>query len=66
MNALIARLKSKTYRLQMLVMLLGVLELNFHFLQAYLGEWYGVSFIIISVCGAVARELTKNPVGGAK
>ena len=66
MNAIIARLKSKTYRLQLAVLLLGVLEINFHFLQAYLGDWYGISFIIISVCGAFVRELTKAPIGGAK
>lgn len=63
MNAIIARLKSKTYMLQTLVLVLGVLELNFHLLQQYLGAWYGVSFIVISVLGAFVRELTKAPVG---
>lgn len=63
MNAIIARLKSKTYRLQLAVLLLGVLEINFHLLQSYLGEWYGLSFVVISVAGAVMRELTKAPVG---
>lgn len=63
MNAIIARLKSKTYRLQLAVLLLGVLEINFHLLQQYLGDWYGLSFVVISVVGAVVRELTKAPVG---
>lgn len=63
MDILLARLKSKTYQLQLAVLLLGVLEINFHFLQSYLGEWYGLSFVVISVAGAVMRELTKAPVG---
>lgn len=63
MNILLARLKSKTYRLQLVVLLLGVLEINFHLLQQYLGDWYGLSFVVISVIGAVVRELTKAPVG---
>jgi hypothetical protein len=63
MKAIISRLKSKTYALQFFVLALGVLELNFHLLQSYLGNWYGISFIIISVFGAFVRELTKAPVG---
>jgi hypothetical protein len=63
MKAIISRLKSKTYALQFFVLALGVLELNFHLLQSYLGNWYAISFIIISVLGAFVRELTKAPVG---
>ena len=63
MDIILARLKSKTYRLLLAVLLLGVLEINFHLLQQYLGDWYGLSFVVISVVGAVVRELTKTPVG---
>ena len=64
MDALKARLTSKTYRLQMAILALGVLELNFHLLTPILGQWYGLAFIAISVAGAVIRELTTKPVDG--
>lgn len=60
MDAILARFKSKTYRLQFAVLLLGVLEINFHFLKDYLGDWYGLSFVAISVAGAIVREFTNQ------
>ena len=48
----------------MIILVLGVLELNFQLLMPLLGQWYGLAFVAISVAGAVIRELTTKPVDG--
>ncbi len=56
------RLKSKTHRFNTFVGAVGILEVNFHYLQNLLGEYYGLSFIGIMVVGYALRELTTKPV----
>ena len=60
------RLKSKTYWFAFTLTLLGPVEMNFHLMKDLLGDYYGVSFIVIAVAVAALREVTNGPVGKAK
>lgn len=50
--------KSKTIWAATIISVLGVIESNFHFLQDYLKEYYGVSWVIFSVIMVVLRAVT--------
>ena len=50
--------KSKTINTALLIALLGVLELNFQYLQGMLGEWYGAAWIVFSMIMVVLRAMT--------
>lgn len=56
------RHKSKTNLAAMLVAAVGVIELNAPLLKPMLGDWYGVSFIAISITMVLLREFTKEPI----
>lgn len=51
-------LKSKTINTALIIALLGVLELNFQYLQEILGEYYGVTWIVFSMLMMVLRSMT--------
>lgn len=55
--------KSRTYDMQAIIAVLGIVELNMHLLQSQLGEHYGVVFIVIAALGAFLRAKTTGPVG---
>lgn len=57
-----SRLKSKTNWTALGIAVLGVIEINYSLLKPLLGDWYGLSFIGVSVAMAVLREFTKEPV----
>lgn len=50
--------KSKTINTALIIALLGVLELNFQYLQAMLGEYYGATWIVFSMLMVVLRSVT--------
>lgn len=50
--------KSKTMILSFLVVLLGVLELNLHLFYDLLGEYYGITYLIIATAVAWVRTQT--------
>lgn len=47
----------------MLIATLGVVELKFPILEELLGQWYGLSYIIVAVVMAYLRFKTTTPVG---
>jgi len=55
-------LKSKTNWAALTVGVLGIVEMNAPMLQDMLGQWYGASFIGISVTMFVLRQMTTKPV----
>ena len=54
--------KSKTINYSLLIAILGVVELNFNLIANYFGEHQGIVFILISVCMAVLRFATTQPI----
>jgi len=50
--------KSKTINTALIIALLGVLELNFQYLQGMLGDYYGVTWIVFSMIMVVLRAMT--------
>lgn len=50
--------KSKTVNTALVIAILGVLELNFQYLQGILGEWYGATWIVFSMLMVVLRSVT--------
>jgi len=55
--------KSRTYDAVALVGTLGVIETNFHLLQNMLGDWYGLSYILVAAAFYYLRKVTTGPVG---
>lgn len=56
------RIKSKTYLLNHVVAMIGILEVNLHLLRNSLGNHYGYAFIGVAIAGYIVRELTKGAV----
>lgn len=56
------QLKSKTMWFSWFVMAFGVLELNLHLVQEYLGDSYGVIFMIIALISGTLRIYTVVPL----
>ena len=54
--------KSKTIDATAFVGVLGVIELNFGMLQSLLGEWYGLSYIVMAAVFYVLRRMTSKPL----
>lgn len=50
--------KSKTIALAFIITMLGVLELNLHLFQELLGEYYGITYLIIATAVAWVRTQT--------
>ena len=50
--------KSKTINTALIIALLGVLDLNFQYLQGLLGEYYGVTWIVFSMLMVLLRAVT--------
>jgi hypothetical protein len=50
--------KSKTINTALIIALLGVLEINFQYLQGMLGEYYGATWIVFSMLMVVLRSVT--------
>jgi hypothetical protein len=55
-------LKSKTINTALIIALLGVLELNFQYLQGMLGEYYGATWIVFSMLMLVLRSMTTTSI----
>jgi hypothetical protein len=55
-------LKSKTINTALIIALLGVLELNFQYLQGMLGEYYGATWIVYSMLMLVLRSMTTTSI----
>ena len=55
--------QSRTYDFAALVGLLGVVEMNFGLLEETLGEWYGLSYILLAAGIYILRTKTTGPVG---
>lgn len=56
------RLKSKTYRYNIILGIIGILEVNFHLLSEVLGKHYGYSFLVVMIVGFLLREVTIKPI----
>jgi hypothetical protein len=56
------KLKSKTVSFALALGALGVIETNFHLLRDLLGDWYGVSFIAVSLATYYLRTITREPL----
>ena len=59
-------IRSKTLNAAAVIAVLGVVELNMPLLRDNLGEWYGVSYIVIGAIMAWLRFKTSEGVGNAK
>ena len=59
-------IKSKTMNTAAIIAMLGVVELNMPLLRENLGEWYGVSYIVIGAVMAFLRWKTSEGISGAK
>jgi hypothetical protein len=62
MTPVIQRLRSKTYRLSLLVAGLGAAQEFMPYLKEFLAANYGTVFFGIAVAGAIVRELTNGPI----
>lgn len=51
-------IKSKTLWFNIVVAVLGIIEMNFSVLQPYLGEHYGIMFMFIAVVNVILRTVT--------
>ena len=56
------QMKSKTNLAGVLVAMLGVVETNAPMLRDMLGDWYGLTYILIGVAMVGLRQVTKEPV----
>lgn len=54
--------KSSTMQVAALVAVMGVVETNFAMLQDLLGQWYGLSYIGLSVAMVLLRMKTTTAV----
>jgi hypothetical protein len=54
--------KSKTINYSLLITILGIIELNFNLIATYFGEHQGFVFILISICTAILRFKTTEPL----
>lgn len=55
--------KSRTADFAVLVGALGIIETNFQLLEGLLGEWYGLSYIVVAVVVYILRAVTTGPMG---
>lgn len=55
--------KSKTYIVNILIAIIGILEVNQHLLLTTLGEHYGYFVIGTAIVGLVLREMTTERIG---
>jgi hypothetical protein len=55
-------LKSKTINTALIIAILGVLELNFQYLQGMLGEYYGATWIVFSMLMVALRSATTTSI----
>lgn len=62
MKAIKQRLRSKTYYLGLVIMVLGYLEQNAALLKTMLGDYYGLFVMGVGVAVLVLREITKEPI----
>ena len=51
-------IKSKTLWFNIIVAVLGILEMNMMVLQPYLGDSYGAIFMVIAVINVILRTVT--------
>ena len=54
--------KSKTINTALIIAVLGVVELNFQYLQGMLGEYYGAAWIVFSMIMVALRAVTTKPL----
>ena len=54
--------KSKTINTALVIAVLGVVELNFQYLQGMLGEYYGAAWIVFSMIMVALRTVTTKPL----
>ena len=54
--------KSKTVNFAALIGVLGVIETNFHMLQDLLGQYYGLSFVVVAAAIYYLRTITTGPL----
>lgn len=54
--------KSKTILISILMMAMGVIEINFHMMQGLLGDYYGLSFIVMSILMGALRIMTTTAI----
>lgn len=64
MSVLKSFCNSRTIKAAALIAALGVVEVNFHLLKVYLGDYYGLSFLVISAVMAALRVATTKPLNG--
>ena len=62
LNKIKQYLKSKTVNTALIIALLGVLEMNFQYLQEMLGQYYGLSWIVFSMLMVTLRSVTTVPI----
>ncbi len=51
-------IKSKTLWFNLLVAILGIIELNMLVLEPYLGDHYGIVFMAIAIINVILRTVT--------
>ena len=51
-------IKSKTLWFNIIVAVLGIIEMNMSLMQPYLGDSYGIIFMVIAVINVVLRTVT--------
>jgi hypothetical protein len=54
--------KSKTINTALIIAMLGIVELNFQYLQSLLGAYYGAAWIVFSMIMVVLRAVTTSPL----
>lgn len=54
--------KSKTMLFNILVAVLGIVEMNMQVLQEYLGTHYGIIFMLVAVVNVILRTVTTKPL----
>lgn len=54
---------SKTVDATALIGVIGVIEVNFGMLQSLLGQWYGLSYIVMAAAFYYLRRKTTKPLG---
>ena len=57
-----AKWRSKTIRAAAIIGALGIVETNFGLLKDLLGEWYGLSYIVIAALMYYLRTVTSEPI----
>ena len=55
-------LKSKTINFSLILAVLGVVEMNLPMVKDMLGDYYGISFMVIAAIVAGLRVVTKAPL----